>query len=279
MNPHTLIPHKHDPWGPRFVTNHHERSCRVICIANQKGGVAKTTTTMNLAAALAEQGKKVLCIDLDPQSNLTMSFGIDVEALSKSIFDVLVNRFPIEHIIQHGAECDIAVASIDLAGAELALSSMIGRERALEKALATVKNDYDFILIDTPPSLGLLTINAFTASDEVIVPVQAEYLSLRGLVQLDNTLSIIREHLNPRVRISGILRTMFDGRTIHSREAVDLLQQRYGDRVFNTVIRKTIRFAEAPAQGSSVLSYDSNGKAAQMYRDLAQEVLHSHVNV
>ncbi len=279
MNPQTLIPQHQDPWGPRFVTNQQQRRCRVICIANQKGGVAKTTTTMNLAAALAEQGKRVLCVDLDPQSNLTMSFGIDVESLPKSIFDVLVNRFPIEHIIQQGKECDIAVASIDLAGAELALSSMIGRERALEKALASVKNDYDFILIDTPPSLGLLTINAFTASDEVIVPVQAEYLSLRGLVQLDNTLSIIREHLNPKVHISGILRTMFDGRTIHAREAVELLQQRYGDRVFKTVIRKTIRFAEAPAQGSSVLSYDSNGKAAEMYRELAQEVMHSHVNV
>lgn len=279
MNPQTLIPQHQDPWGPRFVTNQQQRRCRVICIANQKGGVAKTTTTMNLAAALAEQGKQVLCIDLDPQSNLTMSFGIDVESLPKSIFDVLVNRYPIEHIIQKGAECDIAVASIDLAGAELALSSMIGRERALEKALASVKNDYDFILIDTPPSLGLLTINAFTASDEVIVPVQAEYLSLRGLVQLDNTLSIIREHLNPKVHISGILRTMFDGRTIHAREAVELLEQRYGDRVFKTVIRKTIRFAEAPAQGSSVLSYDSNGKAAEMYRELAQEVMHSHVNV
>ena len=171
MNPQTLIPQHQDPWGPRFVTNQQQRRCRVICIANQKGGVAKTTTTMNLAAALAEQGKRVLCVDLDPQSNLTMSFGIDVESLPKSIFDVLVNRFPIEHIIQQGKECDIAVASIDLAGAELALSSMIGRERALEKALASVKNDYDFILIDTPPSLGLLTINAFTASDEVIVPV------------------------------------------------------------------------------------------------------------
>ena len=277
MNTTNLIPQQHDPYAPRFVTNRHERTCRVIVIANQKGGVAKTTTTMNLSAALQEAGKKVLCLDLDPQSNLTMSFGIDVEALPKSIFDVLVHRYPIEHIIHKGKECDIAVASIDLAGAELALSGMIGRERTLEKAISTVKKDYDYIIIDTPPSLGLLTINAFTAADEVIVPVQAEYLSLRGLVQLDNTLGIIREHLNPKVRISGILRTMFDGRTIHSREAVELLQRRYGDKVLNTVIRKTIRFAEAPAQGSSVLSYDTNGKAAEMYRDLAQEVMNAHV--
>jgi chromosome partitioning protein len=190
-----------------------------------------------------------------------------------------VHRYPIEHIIQKRAECDIAVASIDLAGAELALSSMIGRERSLEKALAPIKNDYDYIIMDTPPSLGLLTVNAFTAADEVIVPVQAEYLSLRGLVQLDNTLSIIREHLNPKVRITGILLTMFDGRTVHAREAVELLERTYGERVLKTRIRKTIRFAEAPVQGSSVLTYESNGKAAEMYRELAQEVMAKHVQL
>jgi chromosome partitioning protein len=277
LNTHTLIPQGHDPFAPRLVTNRHERSCTVISIGNQKGGVAKTTTSMNLGASLAEAGKRVLLVDLDPQSNLTMSFGIDIENLPKSIFDVLVHRFPIEHIIHKGNECDIAVASIDLAGAELALSSMIGRERALEKALAPVKKDYDYIIIDTPPSLGLLTVNAFTASDEVIVPVQAEYLSLRGLVQLDNTLTIIREHLNPKVVISGILITMFDGRTIHSQEAVELLERSYPNKVFTTRIRKTIRFAEAPVQGSSVLTYESNGKAAEMYRSLAQEVMANHV--
>ncbi|MCW2927722.1 MAG: ParA family protein [Thermoleophilia bacterium] len=277
MSPHTpqhsFIPQQQDPFGPRFVTNRQEKRCRVICLSNQKGGVAKTTTTMNLGAALTDRGHKVLLIDLDPQSNLTMSFGIDVEALPKSIFDVLVHRYPIEHIIQKTPECDLAVASIDLAGAELALSGMIGRERMLEKAISTVKNDYDYILIDTPPSLGLLTINAFTASDEVIVPVQAEYLSLRGLVQLDNTLQVIREHLNPRVRISGVLITMFDGRTIHSREAVELLEKTYADRVMKTRIRKTIRLAEAPVQGSSVLTYESNGNAAAQYRELATEVI------
>ncbi len=270
---HSFIPQQQDPYGPRFVTNEQKKRCRVICLSNQKGGVAKTTTTMNLGAALSELGNKVLVVDLDPQSNLTMSFGIDVEALPKSIFDVLVHKYPIEHIIQTTPECDIAVASIDLAGAELALSSMIGRERTLEKALASVKNDYDYILIDTPPSLGLLTVNAFTASDEVIVPVQAEYLSLRGLVQLDNTLQVIREHLNPRVHIGGVLMTMYDGRTIHSREATELLEKTYGDRVMNTRIRKTIRLAEAPVQGSSVLTYESNGKAAAQYRELAQEVV------
>lgn len=276
-DPKTLIPQARDPYAPHLVTNRHESRCQVISLANQKGGVAKTTTTVNLAAALSERGKRVLCVDLDPQSNLTMSFGIDVETIPNSVFDVLVHRTPIENVIHRVAECDVAAANIDLAGAELALSSMIGRERTLEKALAIVKNRYDYVLIDTPPSLGLLTVNAFTASDEVIVPVQAEYLSLRGLVQLDNTLTVIREHLNPKVRISGILLTMYDGRTIHAREAEQLLQSNYGRLVMNTRIRKTIRFAEAPVQGSSVLSYDTNGKAAAMYRELAQEVLHSHV--
>jgi chromosome partitioning protein len=276
-DPKTLIPQGHDPYAPSFVTNRRESECRVISIANQKGGVAKTTTTVNLAASLTEQGKRVLCIDLDPQSNLTMSFGIDVETIPQSIYDVLVNRLGIEAIIHKVKECDVAAANIDLAGAELALSSMIGRERTLEKAIALVKRNYDFILIDTPPSLGLLTVNAFTASDEVIVPVQAEYLSLRGLVQLDNTLGVIREHLNPKVEISGILLTMYDGRTIHAREAEQLLQSNYGRLVMTTRIKKTIRFSEAPVQGTSVLSYDTNGKAANMYRELAQEVLHSHV--
>ena len=169
---------------------------RVLALANQKGGVAKTTSTVNLAAALAERGRRVLIVDLDPQSNLTMSQGFDPEKLEESMFDVLVQRMPIEQIIKH-AEVDIAVASIELAGAELALASMIGRERALEKALLPVQGDYDEILIDTPPSLGLITVNALTASDGVIVPVQCEYLSLRGLVQLEHTLSAIRENLNP----------------------------------------------------------------------------------
>jgi chromosome partitioning protein len=164
------------------------------------------------------------------------------------------------------------VSSIDLAGAELALSSMIGRERALEKALLPVKAQYDYILIDTPPSLGLLTINALVASDGVIVPVQCEYLSLRGLVQLENTLSMIRENLNPNVEIIGILPTMFDRRTLHSREAIEILEENFGDLVFNTRIRKTIRYAEAPVKGSSVLKYDPSGSAADAYRMLAKEV-------
>jgi chromosome partitioning protein len=243
----------------------------VIAFANQKGGVAKTTSTLNLAVAMKEQGYKVLIVDLDPQGNLTMSQGFNPDDIDRSMFDVLVHKLPLEEVV-HRAEIDLAVSSIDLAGAELALSSMIGRERALEKALLSVKPDYDYILVDTPPSLGLLTINALVAADGVIVPVQCEYLSLRGLVQLENTLSMIRENLNPNVEIVGILPTMFDRRTLHSREAIDILEENFGDLVFNTRIRKTIRYAEAPVKGSSVLKYDPSGNAADAYRMLAKEV-------
>jgi chromosome partitioning protein len=244
----------------------------VIAFANQKGGVAKTTSTLNLAVAMREMGHRVLIVDMDPQGNLTMSQGLNPDQITRSMFDVLVHRLPIDQVIQE-TEVDLAVSSIDLAGAELALSSMIGRERALERALAPIKERYDFILVDTPPSLGLLTINALVAADEVIVPVQCEYLSLRGLVQLENTLSMIRENLNPNVEIQGILPTMFDGRTLHSREAIEILQENFGELVFNTRIKKTVRYAEAPVRGSSVLKYDPSGNAAEAYRDLAKEVL------
>jgi chromosome partitioning protein len=248
------------------------RRAQIISFANQKGGVAKTTTTLNLAVAFAESGHEVLAVDLDPQGNLTMSQGIDPDRVEKSMYDVLVHHIPIREVI-HEREVDVAVASIDLAGAEIAMSTQIGRERSLEKALAAVVDDYDFVCIDTPPSLGLLTVNALTASDKVIVPVQCEYLSMRGLVQLQNTLEMIRENLNPRVRIEGILPTMLDSRTIHAKEAVEILEENFGELVFKSRIRKAIKFAEAPVRGSSVLKYDPTGNAAQYYRELAKEVL------
>jgi chromosome partitioning protein len=250
----------------------HEHVLRTLAFANQKGGVAKTTTTLNLGVAFKEQGYRVLVIDLDPQGNLTMSQGMNPDSIERSMFDVLVHRVPISEII-HTAEVDVAVASIDLAGAELALSSLIGRERALEKALIEVRDRYDFILVDTPPSLGLLTINAFVAATGVIVPVQCEYLSLRGLVQLENTLAMVRENLNPHVRIEGIVATMYDGRTLHSREAIDILEENFGELVFKTRIRKTVRYAEAPVKGSSIFGYEPTGPAAEGYRELAKEVL------
>jgi chromosome partitioning protein len=248
------------------------KTAEVIAFANQKGGVAKTTTTLNLAVAFAESGYRVLCIDLDPQGNLTMSQGIDPDKVEKSLYDVLVNDMPISEIIVK-REIDIAVASIDLAGAEIAMSTKIGRERSLEKALKEVGGDYDFVCIDTPPSLGLLTINALTAANKVIVPVQCEYLSMRGLVQLQNTLRMIQENLNPEVRIEGILPTMLDTRTIHAKEAVEILEENFGDLVFQSRIKKAIKFAEAPVKGSSVLKYDSDSSAANYYRELAKEVL------
>ncbi|MGD9736743.1 MAG: ParA family protein [Solirubrobacterales bacterium] len=263
-----FIRHEQEAAEEEIETAHPE----VIAFANQKGGVAKTTTTLNLAVAFAESGYRVLCIDLDPQGNLTMSQGIDPDKVEKSLYEVLVNDAPISEVIVK-REIDIAVASIDLAGAEIAMSTKIGRERTLEKALKEVEADYDFVCIDTPPSLGLLTINALTAANKVIVPVQCEYLSMRGLVQLQNTLRMIQENLNPDVRIEGILPTMLDTRTIHAKEAVEILEENFGDLVFRSRIRKAIKFAEAPVKGSSVLKYDSGSSAANYYRELAKEVL------
>ena len=249
-----------------------EQQAKVIAFANQKGGVAKTTTTLNLAVAFAESGHRVLAVDMDPQGNLTMSQGINPDSLELSMYDVLVHKTSIREVIRR-REVDVACASIDLAGAEIAMSTMIGRERALEKAFKPILEDYDFICIDTPPSLGLLTINALTAADKVIVPVQCEYLSMRGLIQLQNTLSMIRENLNPGVEIEGILPTLMDARTLHAQEAIEILEENFGDRVFASRIKKTIRFAEAPVKGMSVLKYDPDGVAAHSYRQLAKEVL------
>jgi chromosome partitioning protein len=249
-----------------------EGPAKVIAFANQKGGVAKTTTALNLAVAFKESGHRVLAVDMDPQGNLTMSQGIDPDKVEKSMFDVLVHRIPMREIIVE-REIDVAVASIDLAGAEIAMSTQIGRERALQKGIEGIQDDYDFVCIDTPPSLGLLTVNALTAADKVIVPVQCEYLSMRGLVQLQNTLQMIRENLNPGVEIEGILPTMLDSRTVHAKEAIEILEENFGDLVFKSRIRKTIKFAEAPVRGTSVLKYDPDGRAASAYRDLAKEVL------
>ncbi len=267
-----IAPSRHEVAVEEPASEVATKHAEVIAFANQKGGVAKTTTTLNLAVAFAESGHRVLCIDLDPQGNLTMSQGIDPDKVEKSLYDVLVHDMPISEIIQH-REIDIAVSSIDLAGAEIAMSTKIGRERSLEKALKEVSGDYDFICIDTPPSLGLLTINALTAASKVIVPVQCEYLSMRGLVQLQNTLKMIQENLNPDVKIEGILPTMLDSRTVHAKEAVEILEENFGDLVFKSRIKKAIKFAEAPVKGASVLKYDSGSSAAGYYRELAKEVL------
>src|SRR5918992_29265 len=223
-----------------------EPTAKVIAFTNQKGGVAKTTTTLNLAAAFVERDHRVLCVDLDPQGNLTMSQGIDPDSLELSMYDVLVHHVSIREVIRK-REVDVACSSIDLAGAEIAMSTMIGRERALKKGLAPILEDYDYIFIDTPPS--------------------------RGLIQLQNTLAMVREELNPEIEIEGILPTLVDNRTVHAKEAIEILEENFGDRVFASRINKTVRFAEAPVKGMSVLKYDPDGKAAYAYRQLAEEVL------
>lgn len=245
---------------------------KIVAFANQKGGVAKTTTTLNMGAAVQELGRKVLLVDLDPQGNLTVSLGLDPDTVRPSMYDVLTGGVDIEKAIAK-REVDVAVSSIDLAAAEIALSSLIGRERALTKALFQVVDGYDYIFIDTPPSLGLLTVNAFTASNAVIVPVQCEYLSLRGLEQLTRTLELVRENLNPSVRIAGIVPTMYDSRLGHDREAVEVLRSKFGEMVCDTAIPKTVKLAEAPMKGESVLKYAPNSQAAEAYRKLAREVL------
>ena len=270
--PVTAVPEAPASLPGLTATGAETTATRVLVLANQKGGVAKTTTTLNLGVSLGEMGKRVLLIDLDPQGNLTMSQGLNPDVIERSMFDVLVHKVPISEVIER-REVDLAVASIDLAGAELALSALIGRERSLEKALVEVRGRYDYILVDTPPSLGLLTINAFVAATGVIVPVQCEYLSLRGLVQLENTLAMVRENLNPNVGVEGIVATMFDGRTLHSREAIEILEENFGELVYRTRIRKTVRYAEAPVKGSSVLKYDPTGAAAEAYRVLAREIV------
>src|SRR3954466_13840045 len=267
-----LFPRRYDEIERSESSVTESSKVKVIAFANQKGGVAKTTTTLNLAAAFSEKGHRVLCVDMDPQGNLTMSQGIDPDTLDVSMYDVLVHHTSIREVIRR-REVDVACASTDLAGAEIAMSTQIGRERSLEKAFRQIEDDYDFICIDTPPSLGLLTINAFTAADKVIVPVQCEYLSMRGLLQLQNTLQMIRDNLTPRVEIEGILPTLLDTRTLHAKEALEILEENFGDRVFASRIGKTIRFAEAPVKGMSVLKYDPDGMAAHSYRQLAKEVL------
>jgi chromosome partitioning protein len=246
-------------------------SARVIAFANQKGGVAKTTTTFSIAVALAEVGRRVLAVDIDPQAALTYSAGVDPDSLAETVNDVLVRRLPVDKVVIT-REVDIVPANIDLAGAEAVLLAKTGREYALERALRDVKDNYDFILIDCPPSLGILTINGLTAAQEVVIPLQCEALSHRGVGQLLETLQDIRHFTNPNLDLIGLIPTMYDGRSKHARDVLADVGTRYGVRVLEPAVRKSIRFAEATQAGVSILSYMPGHPGAEAYRELARTI-------
>ena len=253
-----------------------QRSARIVALANQKGGVGKTTTTISLGAALVENGKKVLLVDFDPQGGCALGLGVEPGSLELSIYDALLDRnCRVEDVlIQSRIEgLDLLPSNIDLAAAELMLVQEVAREQSLMRVLAPLRVKYDFILIDCPPSLGLLTINALTAADGVIVPLETEYYALRGMGQLMDSIEKIRERLNPRLQVDGIVATMFDGRTLHGKEVLERVKDAFGARLFETVIHKTIRFAEAPVAGEPILTYASSSKGAKEYRSLAKEVI------
>lgn len=247
---------------------------KVIVVANQKGGVAKTTTSVNLAAGLAYYKKKVLLIDLDPQGNASSGLGVNKAALEHSTYDVLVNFVPIDKItIQINKNLSLVPAKVELAGAEMELVSAISRESRLKNALDEVRDRYDYIIIDTPPSLGLLTLNALTAANSFLVPIQCEYFALEGLSQLLSTIKIVQKNLNPKLEMEGILMTMFDNRTNLANQVVADVKENFKEKVFKTVIPRNVRLSEAPSFGMSIIDYDIKSKGAETYLALAKEVI------
>lgn len=247
----------------------------VIAITNQKGGVGKTTTTINLGAALAELGRRTLLVDMDPQSALSGGLGLDSHDLRQTIYNVLLDsKVPIQEAVRSvRPNLDVVPSSIDLAAAEVELMSAIGREHVLKEALAPIRDQYDYVLIDAPPSLGLLTINTLTAADQVIIPLQCEYLALRGMRFLLDTISKIQGKVNPNLEIRGILGTLYNTRTIHAQEVMDEIRSLFGDKVFDVVIKSSIRFAEAPVVHQPIIEYDPDHDGAVAYRKLAEEIV------
>ena len=247
---------------------------RVISVANQKGGVGKTTTTVNLSTLLAKKGKKVLLIDTDPQGNATSGLGITKE-LEYSVYDILVGDTTFDETVQETAIKNLKVcpSNISLAGAEVELVSMMSREQRLKEKLDLVKDQYDYILIDCPPSLGLITLNAFTASDSVLIPVQCEYFALEGLGQLLNTVNLVKKHLNKNIEIEGALLTMYDARTNLSNQVVKEVKKYFEDKVYKTVIPRNVRLSEAPSYGMPISIYDPKSKGAKAYEKFTKELL------
>ncbi|HAA34599.1 MAG TPA: sporulation initiation inhibitor Soj [Firmicutes bacterium] len=247
----------------------------VIAIANQKGGVGKTTTAVNLSACLADLGHNVLLLDIDPQGNASSGIGIDKKMIKTCIYDTLINEIPVEKVIYKSKQETLYVipATIQLAGAEIELVPTISREVRLKTVLEPVKKKFKFIIIDCPPSLGLLTLNALTAADYILIPIQCEYYALEGLGQLVNTINLVKKHLNSALKIGGVLLTMYDARTNLSSQVAEEVRNYFGNLVFDSVIPRNVRLSEAPSYGESIIDYDPRSKGAEVYKNLAEEVL------
>ncbi len=252
-----------------------ERMMRVFAVANQKGGVGKTTTTTSLGAALAERGNRVLVVDLDPQGNATTGLGVDGRQFERSVYDVLLNDIPMVDVVEPTGfqNLFVAPATLDLAGVEQELTSVISRELRLKRALESVDGDFDFVFMDCPPSLGLITINAFAAATEILVPVQTEFYALEGLTQLERIIGLVQRNLNPTLRISKVVLTMFDSRNILSADVAAEVRRHFPDVLCKTVIPRTVRLAEAPSFGQPITVFDPNSKGAKAYRALAEEIM------
>lgn len=250
---------------------------KIIAVANQKGGVGKTTTTVNLSASIATLGKRVLLVDIDPQGNATSGIGINKGDLDHCVYNVLIDEVDAKDIIlpTNVDRLSILPATIQLAGAEIELVPTISREIRLKKALELVKHEYDYIIIDTPPSLGLLTLNALTAADSVLIPVQCEFYALEGLSQLLNTIRLVQKHLNKSLMIEGVLLTMLDARTNLGLQVVEEVKKYFQDKVYRSIIPRNVRLGEAPSHGQSIITYDPRSKGAEVYLELAKEVIAS----
>lgn len=248
---------------------------KVIAIANQKGGVGKTTTAVNLSSCLGYKGKKVLIIDIDPQGNTTSGLGVDKKNIKRSIYDVLINDEKIKNALVDTSieNLKLCPSNIQLAGAEVELVSVISRETRMKVAISEIRNEFDFVLIDCPPSLGLLTVNSLTAADTILVPIQCEYYALEGLSQLMDTVRLVQKHLNPILDVEGVVLTMFDARTNLSIQVVDEVKKHFKNKVYRTVIPRNVRLSEAPSFGLPIILYDPKSKGSECYMELAEEVI------